>query len=182
MPETAAADTKFHSLLAEQVRNEFTASQQYLAIAVHFDGFDVPQLAGFFYRQAAEERDHALMLVRYLLDRGIAVPIPGIPEVRNDFEGVRDAVAAALDFEREVTGQISALAAAARHEMDFLGEEFMSWFLKEQVEEVATMTTLLRVVDRANGNLFDVEDFVSREMGPGGGDPTAPSPAGAPGN
>ena len=129
-----------------------------------------------------EEGVIARQLVRYLLDRGIAVPIPGIPEVRNDFEGVRDAVAAALDFEREVTGQISALAAAARHEMDFLGEEFMSWFLKEQVEEVATMTTLLRVVDRANGNLFDVEDFVSREMGPGGGDPTAPSPAGAPGN
>lgn len=179
MHDTDAADTKFHTLLAEQVRNEFTASQQYLAIAVHFDGNDLPQLAAFFYNQSLEERNHALMLVRYLLDRGIQAPIPDTPEVRNDFDGVRDAVAAALDFEREVTGQVSALAAAARHEMDFLGEQFMSWFLKEQVEEVATMTTLLRVVDRAQDNLFDIEEFVAREMVPSGAaDPTAPTPVG----
>jgi ferritin len=65
-----------------------------------------------------------------------------------------------------VTDQVTRLAAAARDEFDFLGEEFMGWFLKEQVEEVATMTTLLRVVDRAAGNLFDIEDFVAREMVP----------------
>ncbi|MCV7191772.1 ferritin [Mycolicibacterium brumae] len=171
-------DTAFHTLLAGQVRHEFTAAQQYLAIAVYFDGADLPQLAAFFYQHADEERQHAMMIVRYLLDRGIPVQIPGVNDVRNEFDGIRDAVRAALESEQTVTGQITDLAAAARAEMDFLGEEFMSWFLKEQVEEVATMSTLLKVVDRANGNLFDIEDFVSREMGAGTADATAPETAG----
>lgn len=161
-----AAESKFHILLTDQVRNEFTASQQYLAIAVHCDDADLPQLARFFYTQAEEERAHALRVVRYLLDRGIRVEVPGVDEVRNDFDDIRDAVALALASEQVVTDQVTRLAAAARDEFDFLGEEFMGWFLKEQVEEVATMTTLLRVVDRAAGNLFDIEDFVAREMVP----------------
>jgi ferritin len=56
------------------------------------------------------------------------------------------------------------LAAAARDEGDYLGEQFMQWFLKEQVEEVALMTSLVRVADRAGANLFDLENFVAREI------------------
>ena len=69
------ADTKFCALLQDQIRNEFTAAQQYVAIAVYFDGEDLPQLAAHFYRQAVEERNHAMMLVRYLLDRDVKVDI-----------------------------------------------------------------------------------------------------------
>lgn len=167
--------------MQDQIRNEFTASQQYIAIAVYFDDEDLPQLAAHFYRQAVEERNHAMMLVRYLLDRGIRVEIPGTDAVRNDFGSVHDAVALALDLERGVTEQISAMASAARDEHDYLGEQFMQWFLKEQIEEVSSMTTLLRTVDRAGANVFHIEDFVAREMAPGGGvDPTAPPAAGGP--
>ena len=164
MHENEAAESKFGILLSEQIRNEFSASQQYLAIAVHCDDADLPQLARFFSAQAEEERGHALRVMRYLLDRGVRVEVPGVDEVRNDFDSIRDAVALALASEQVVTDQVTRLAAAARDEFDFLGEEFMRWFLKEQVEEVATMTTLLRVVDRADGNLFDIEEFVAREM------------------
>ncbi|MCV7226177.1 ferritin [Mycolicibacterium komossense] len=173
-----ASDTKFQALLQEQVRHEFTASQQYIAIAVHFDGDDLPQLAAHFYGQAIEERNHAMMLVRHLLDRDIKVDITGIDAVRNDFDSPREALSLALDQERTVTEQITALAAAARDEHDFLGEQFMQWFLKEQVEEVASMTTLLRIADRAGANLFELEDFVAREMTGAAADPTAPSAAG----
>ena len=131
-----AHGTKFQALLHDQIRNEFTAAQQYVAIAVYFDDSDLPQLAGHFYAQAVEERNHAMMLVRHLLDRGIKVEIPGVDGVRNDFGSPRAALALALDQERAVTEQIGALAAAARDEHDFLGEQFMQWFLKEQVEEV----------------------------------------------
>ncbi|MGK2881824.1 MAG: ferritin [Mycobacterium sp.] len=164
MSENDNQKTKFMSLLHEQIRNEFTAQQQYLAMAVYFDGADLPQLAGHFYAQAVEERNHAMMLVRYLLDRDIHVEIPGIDAVRNSFDTPTDALKMALQQERAVTDQITRLAATARDEVDYLGEQFMQWFLKEQVEEVALMTTLLRVAERAGANLFDLEEFIAREI------------------
>jgi bacterioferritin B len=172
--------SKFHDLLREQVRNEFTASHQYVAVAVWFDNQDLPQLAKHFYRQAIEERNHAMMLIQYLMDNDLPVQIPGIEEVRNDFNEVEELVALALQQEKDVTQEIIALAKAARDEGDYLGEQFMQWFLREQVEEVSQMSTLLAVVKRAGGNLFNVEDYLARESAGTGGavDATAPPTAG----
>ncbi len=178
MPDVTRLETKFHQLLQEQIRSEFGASQQYIAVAVYFDGEDLPQLAKHFYAQAVEERNHAMMLVKYLLDRDIEVEIPGVDPVRNSFTSPTDALKLALAQERVVTEQISRLASVAREEGDYLGEQFMQWFLKEQVEEVASMTTLLTIADRAGANLFDLEDFVSREMSTVGDTTGAPSAAG----
>lgn len=168
----------FQDLLRAQVGNEFQAAQQYVAIAVWFDGQDLPQLAGHFYRQSLEERNHAMMIVRYLLDNGLPVHIPGVAEVRGDFDSAREPVALALAQEKQVTEQIVTLAKAARDEGDYLGEQFLQWFLKEQVEEVASMTTLLNVVDRAEGNLFHVENFMARERVTQNADSAAPRAAG----
>jgi ferritin len=170
--------SKFQALLQDQIRNEFTASQQYIAMAAYFDGEDLPQLAAHFYGQAVEERNHAMMLVRYLIDRDVSVEIPGIGEVRNKFSSARDALGLALQQERTVTDQVTRLTAAARDEADYLGEQFMQWFLKEQVEEVALMTTLVRVADRAGADLFRLEDFVARDIASATADPTAPAAAG----
>lgn len=183
MPATAKKiqprESRFHQLLQDQVRNELTASQQYLAVAVWFDNEDLPRLAAHFYRQSIEERNHAMMIVQYLMDNDIKVAIPSIEEVRNDFTETRELVALALEQEREVTQEIVTLAKAARDEGDYLGEQFLQWFLKEQVEEVSQMSTLLAVVDRSGGNLFDVENFLAREtVGDEGADPTAPPAAG----
>jgi ferritin len=178
MADSTTLDTKFHHLLREQIRTEFTASQQYVAIAVHFDSDDLPQLAKHFYAQAVEERNHAMMLVQYLIDRGVEVEIPGTDPVRNAFASPTDALRLALEQERTVTEQISRLAAVARDEGDYLGEQFMQWFLKEQVEEVALITTLLRVGERAGENLFHLEDFVARDVAAASPDPAAPKAAG----
>lgn len=178
MSEHDTHRTKFHALLQEQIYNEFTAAQQYIAIAVYFDAADLPQLAKHFYSQAAEERNHAMMLVQYLLDRDVRVEIPGTAAVRNHFDAPRDALALALDQERTVTDQISQLARVARDEGDYLGEQFIGWFLREQVEEVALMTTLLHVADRAGANVFDLENFIAREVGAVSPEPGAPRIAG----
>ncbi len=170
--------TKFHALLQEQIFNEFTSAQQYVAIAVYFDGTDLPQLAKHFYSQAVDERNHAMMLVRYLLDRDVHVEIPGVDAVRNQFDKPRDALALALHQERAVTEQVSRLAAVARDEGDYLGEQFMQSFLQDQIEEVALMTTLVRVADRAGANLFDLENFVAREVGPASAGTGAPPASG----
>lgn len=178
MNDSGALNTKFHGLLQDQIRSEFTAAQQYIAIAVYFDGADLPQLAKHFYGQSLEERNHAMMLVQYLLDRDVEVEIPGVEQVCNRFEQPRDALMLALNQERTVTEQISRLASVARDEGDYMGEQFIQWFLKEQVEEVASMTKLVRIADRAGDNLFHLEDFVAREMGATETDPCAPKAAG----
>ena len=171
--------SRFHQALQDQIRNEFTAAQQYVALAVWFDGEDLPQLAKHFYRQSLEERNHAMMIVQYLLDNDIQPTVPGVGEVRNDFKEAAELIDLALSQERRVTDEVIALAKAARDDDDYKGEQFMQWFLKEQFEEVAQMSTLLNVVKRADGNLFDVENFLAREsVGDNGTDPLAPRAAG----
>jgi len=171
--------SRYVALLRDQVRHEFNASQQYIAIAVWYDAHDLPRLAAHFYRQASEERHHAMMIVQWMLDRDLKVTIPGVDEVRGDFETIADPIALALAQEKTVTEQIKTLFATARAEDDFLGEQFMLWFLKEQVEEVASMTTLLNVAQRAGSDWFDVETYLAREsIGDGGNDSSAPAAAG----
>jgi bacterioferritin B len=116
-------------------------------------------LAKHFYGQAVEERNHAMMLVQHLPDRDVRVEIPGAGAVHTQFDRPRDALALAVDQERAVSEQVSRLTAVARDEGDFLGEQFMQWFLQEQIEEVALMTTLVRVADRAGANLSDLENL-----------------------
>jgi ferritin len=174
-----AADA-FVSLLNEQIAHEYAAHQQYVACAVYYDAETLPQLARFFYAQALEERDHAMMMVQYLIDADADVVIPGIaaPQVRVD--DIVAPVALALEQERRVTTQINALAGRARSEGDYTSEQFMQWFIKEQVEEVATMSDLLRVVERSRDDVMEVENYMAREHSGGeGSDPTAPRPAGA---
>jgi bacterioferritin B len=176
-----AADA-FVKLLNEQIGHEFAAHQQYVACAVHYDAETLPQLARFFYRQALEERDHAMMMVQYLLDADEAVQTPGVVAPQVDFADVVAPVALALEQERRVSQQINALAATARREGDYTSEQFMQWFIKEQVEEVATMSDLLRVVERSRDSPMDVETWMAREHGSAASaDPTAPTAAGAAG-
>jgi ferritin len=169
----------FVQLLAEQVRHEFTASQQYIAIAVWFDDHDLPRLAAHFYAQSVEERNHAMMMVQYMLDRDWPVTIPGVDEVRGEFDRPTAPIELALAQEKAVTAQVEALFRAARAEGDVLGEQFMLWFLKEQVEEVSSMKTLLTIAERAGSDWFQVEDHLAREaVGDGGNDASAPEAAG----
>jgi bacterioferritin B len=170
--------SKFHALLQDQIRHEFNAEHQYIAIAVWFDNADLPVLAKHFYAQALEERNHAMMIVQYFLDRGISVELSGTDAALSRFAQAREPIELALRQEQTVTDQIVELARTARDEGDYLGEQFMQWFLKEQVEEVARMSTLLTVADRAGTNLFDLENFVSREMSAPADSTGAPAVAG----
>ena len=173
------AAIRFIERLSEQVANEFAAQQQYIANAVYFDGHTLPRLAGFFYAQAVEERNHAMMMVRYLLDSAAPVVIPGVEAPETEFADIVAPVALALEQERRVSDQIAALAAVARDENDYLSEQFVQWFLKEQIEEVSTMSSLLSVVERSSETPMFIEDYLAREgAGDRGADPTAPPVAG----
>jgi bacterioferritin B len=170
----------FSKALNDQIANEFSASMQYIGAAVHYDAETLPRLAAFFYRQALEERTHAMMMVQYLLDVDEEVRIPDIKGQQTKFDDDVAPVRMALEQEKRVGGEIYALFELARETKDYRAEQFMQWFVKEQVEEVALMQDLLNVVERSADNLLLVEDYIAREAPgeEGGGDPTAPPPAG----
>ena len=145
-----------------QIISELGASAQYIAIAIYFDDQALPELAGFFYRQSEEEREHAMKFVHFMLETGAKPIIPGISELRNEFEGAADAVQFALDQEMRVTDEINNLVTLAVAENDHTSNIFLQWFVTEQVEEIDTMSTLLQTIKHANGNMLWVEDFVRR--------------------
>ena len=157
--------SRFTDALNQQIAYEFGASQQYIAIAVHYDAQTLPQLAAHFYRQAVEERNHAMMMVQYLLDADEDVVIPAVEAPQVSFSDVVGPVELALEQERRVTSQIQQLALTARDEVDLVAEQFMHWFLKEQREEVSSMSSLLDVVTRSTNDVMHVEDFLARESG-----------------
>lgn len=148
----------------DQVQNEFMASSQYVAIAVYFDDEGLPDLAAFFYRQAEEEREHAMKFVHFLLETGARPHIPDLPAVKNGFESAYEAVEYALNQEIKVTEQINDIVTIARRENDHTSDQFLQWFIEEQVEEVDSMESLLQTIRHAGDNLLMVEDYVRRNM------------------
>ncbi|HNO40665.1 MAG TPA: ferritin [Marmoricola sp.] len=169
---------RFVEALNEQIGNEFAAHQQYVACAIHYDDLTMPQMAAFFYAQALEERDHAMMMVKFLLDTDAKVKLPGVEAPIVEFADVVAPIELALAQEKRVSEQIFNLTRIAREENDFAAEQFMQWFIKEQVEEVSTMNDLLTVVTRAKDDIEAIEEYVKREQGGEGADPTAPPIAG----
>ena len=173
------ADKGFAEALNDQIANEFAASMQYVGAAVYYDGETLPRLAAFFYRQALEERDHAMMMVQYLIDTDEEVRIPDITSKQTRFEDAVSPVRMSLEQEKRVGEEINALFKLARDQNDFRAEQFLNWFVKEQVEEVSSMTDLLNVCEQAKESPLLIEDFLAREqLGDAGDDPSAPPAAG----
>lgn len=160
--------------LNEQIGHEFGASMQYISIASYFDGVGLPVLRDHFFKQAEEEREHAMKFVRYILDADGTIVIPTIPAPRASFKSAEDAVSAALDWEQTVTKQINALMERASSEKDYLAHDFLEWFVREQLEEVSSMDMLLKMVRRSGeSGLMLVENALAsgRGLGLGGGTP-----------
>ena len=171
--------SRFPAAVNEQIGYEFGASQQYVAIAVYYDAESLPQLAAHFYRQAVEERNHAMMLVQYLLDADEQVTVPGIEAPQTSFADAVAPVRLALEQEKRVTEQIAELVRIAREENELVGEQSLHWFLQEQREEVSSMSDLLAVVERGKDNLLAVEEYLSRtQIGDAGEAVAAPPAAG----
>ena len=171
----------FTTALNAQLANEFAASQQYIAIAVWYDDQTLPLLAQHFYRQAVEERNHAMIIVQYLLDAQAPVTIPAVDRSAHASSPIPSSRSGSRSRRRsQVTDQIEKLATLARAEGDLVGEQFLAWFLKEQLEETSSMSDLLRTVERAaETNILLAEDYLSRtQIGDGGHGADDPPAAG----
>jgi ferritin len=163
-----------------QIGNEFGASLQYVSIAAHFGSENLPGLSAHFHKQAQEERAHAMRFVSFLVDVGARVRVPAVPAPKADFKTAEEAVKLSLEWELTVTKQINDLVDLAITDKDHLTRNFLQWYVNEQLEEVASMETLLSTVRRAGeGGLLFVEDYLARRGGltlpsgaPAGGDAT----------
>ena len=149
--------------LNEQVGAEFSAMLQYIAIAAYFDTESLPELARHYYTQADEERTHAMRFVKFLVDAGAQVEIPSLPEARSQFPSAEHAVRSALDGEVKVTQQINELVDLAVQERDHISQSMLQWFVTEQLEELSSSETLLRMVQRAGeAGIRHVEEYLAR--------------------
>jgi len=146
----------------EQIGYEFSASMQYYAIAAHFAAEALPQLSQHFFKQAEEEKEHALRFIKYVVDAGGSVSIPGIDAPKARFQNPEEAVRLSYDQEVKVTHQINALVELARSENDYITINFLQWFLTEQLEEVSSMDNLLKIVQRAGANLLQADEYLAR--------------------
>ncbi len=152
---------KLNTMLNDQVGNELAASHQYVAIATFFDQAALPVLAKHYYAQALEERDHAMRLVKIVLDMDGTLKIPAVPAPQMAFKDSLAAVKLALDSEVRVTAQINALVDQAVVDKDHLIKHALDWFVNEQREELTSATTLVQMVKRAGeGGMFFVETFI----------------------
>jgi len=149
-----------------QICYEFSAMLQYVAIASYFVGDSLHELAAHFYRQAEEERNHAMRFIKYLLDAGGQVEINDVPAPQNRFTSAEEAVKLSLVQEKKVTEQINALVEVAMKEKDYITQNALTWFVNEQLEEVSSMENLLKIVQLAGiKNLLYVEDYLARHKG-----------------
>src|ERR1700742_2929478 len=113
------ADQSFADALNEQISNEFAAQHQYIGAAVYYDAETLPRLAAFFYRQAVEERNHAMIMVQYLLDTDQEVRIQDIKSQQTHYDDAPGPVRMALEQEKRVADEINALFKLARDAGDF---------------------------------------------------------------
>jgi ferritin len=148
----------------EEIGLELFASHQYMAMAAHFDDLALKNLAGMFFKQAEEERAHAMKFIKYLMDAGGKVEIPTVKAPQAAFASVEEAIRLSYDWEMEVTRHINALMTLAIDQKDYIAQDFLRWFETEQLEEVSTMDKLLKVVRQAGErNLIMLEAYLSHE-------------------
>ncbi|GAB5558666.1 MAG: ferritin [Synoicihabitans sp.] len=160
---------KSAQLINEQVGHEFSAFYQYIAVSTWCDAEALPEMSKYFAKQAEEERMHAMKMVQFLGDTDRTVAFPALDSPKSDFESVEKVVQLAYDQEVKVTDQIKAIYDAAAENNDRVTQNFLQWFLEEQVEEVASMDTLLKITRRAGSDLFRLEDYIAREGHPDAG-------------
>jgi len=148
-----------------QVTQEYSNYLQYMAIANYFASQDLKLLAKLYVGQADEERDHAKRFSDFLIDSGASVEIQAIPAQQNNFATALEAAQAAYDAEVRTTNQINDLLTLAITEKSYSAQQFLQWFIQEQVEEIATAQTNLNIIKKSGNNILMMEAYLAHGKG-----------------
>lgn len=138
-------------LLNNQIAMEMSASASYLAMASWCDQRELLNSKSFFYKQAEEEREHAMKIFAFINDNGGSAISPNVNNINNDFESLRAIFETGLEQEIAVTQSIFKIFKTARKEDDFITEVFLQWFITEQAEEEDSFRSIIDVFDLMEG-------------------------------
>ncbi len=165
-------DPKIEKLINEQIAKEFHAGSLYLSMSAYFFQRNLDGFGDWFLMQAEEEKEHAMKLFRYLIDRGGKVEIGQIDKPQTDFKSALEACEVTLEHERKVTASINNIVKTAHELNDYATSSFLTWYVDEQVEEEAHSERLVDRVklvgDNSNGILM-----LDKEMGNRGKESTS---------
>ena len=122
-------------LLNNQIKMEAEASAKYLAMASWCDSNGYRNSAKYFIKQAGEEREHMMKIFEYVMTVGGTAVSPEVPAVRQEFPSFKSVFEIALVSEISVTQSINRIVTQSRKEEDYATENFLQWFVNEQIEE-----------------------------------------------
>jgi len=134
---------KIAILLNEQINKEFYSAYLYLDIANYYDELDLDGYSNYYMIQAQEERDHALLFMKYMQNNGLKVTLDAIGKPDKTFSSVLDPLVIAAEHERYVTALINAIYHEAHEAKDYRTMKFLDWFVDEQMEEEDSANTMI---------------------------------------
>jgi len=134
---------KIAALLNDQINKEFYSAYLYLDIANYYDELDLDGYSNYYMIQAQEERDHALLFIKYLQSNGLKVTLDAIPKPDKEFGSVLDPLVIAAEHERYVTALINEIYHEAHQAKDYRTMKFLDWFVDEQMEEEDSADTMI---------------------------------------
>jgi ferritin len=129
--------------LNEQINKEMYSSYLYLAMSAHLSTQYLDGFAKFFKVQSQEEMGHAMKLFGYLNERGGQVVLDKIDKPQTTYKDIEEIFTQTLEHEKYITKSIHGLVELALQEKDYASQNFLTWFVNEQVEEEANMDNWL---------------------------------------
>lgn len=134
---------KTAALLNQQVNKEFYSAYLYLDISNYYNDQDLDGYSNYYMIQAQEERDHALMFIKYMQSNNLKVTLDAIDKPDKRFSSVLDPLVAAAEHERYVTALINEIYHEAHQAKDYRTMKFLDWFVNEQMEEEDSADTMV---------------------------------------
>ena len=134
---------RVHQLLNDQINKELYSAYLYLDFSNYFKRVGLDGFANWYYIQAQEERDHAMLFYQYLQNENQLVTLDAIAKPDKEIKADMDALLAGLEHEKYVTSLINDIYAAAHEVKDFRTMQFLDWFVKEQGEEETNANDLI---------------------------------------
>ena len=126
---------KIISLLNQQINKEFYSAYLYLDMYNYYDSLDLDGYANYYMIQAQEERDHALLFLKYMQNNGLKVTLEAVAKPDKTYSSILDPLVVAAEHERYVTALINAIYHECYEDRDYRTMKFLDWFVDEQMEE-----------------------------------------------
>jgi len=151
----------------EQINKEFYSAHLYLSMAAQFEEMNLPGFANWMRVQFQEEEFHAMKFLDHLVERGMRVELKQIDAPPKEWAAAHDIFAEAYEHETKVTGMINNLVKIAMEENDFASNQFLQWYVAEQVEEednTSTVRDKIRMVQDMPGGLYMLDQELATRV------------------